>query len=40
MVFSYVNGNKLTNVRYSKTPVGEKFTDSNMLMGCYPESQN
>jgi len=30
MVFSCVNGNKLTNVRYSKTPVGERLTDSNV----------
>jgi hypothetical protein len=28
MVFSCANGNKLTNVRYSKTPVGERLTDS------------
>ncbi len=28
MVFSCVNGNKLTNVRYSKTPTGERLTDS------------
>ena len=30
MVFSCVNGNKLTNVRYSKTPTGERLTDSNV----------
>ncbi len=30
MVFSCVNGNKLTNVRYSKTPVGERLTDSHV----------
>ena len=29
MVFSCVNGNKLTNVRYSKTPIGERLTDSH-----------
>jgi hypothetical protein len=28
MVFSYVNGNKPTNVRYSTTPRGERLTDS------------
>jgi hypothetical protein len=28
MVFSCVNGNKLTNVRHSKTPIGERLTDS------------
>ena len=30
MVFSCVNGSKLTNVRYSKTPIGERLTDSNV----------
>ncbi len=30
MVFSCVNGNKLTNVRYSKTPTGERLTDSSV----------
>jgi len=30
MVFSCVNGNKLTNVGYSKTPIGERLTDSNV----------
>lgn len=30
MVFSCVNGNKLTNVKYSKTPIGERLTDSNV----------
>ena len=30
MVFSCVNGNKLTNVRFSKTPKGERLTDSNV----------
>ena len=39
MVFSYVNGNKPTNVRYSTTPRGERLTDS-LSMGCCPESQN
>ena len=30
MVFSCVNGNKLTNVRHSKTPKGERLTDNNV----------
>ncbi|WP_255679102.1 hypothetical protein [Methanosarcina sp. DH1] len=25
-----MNGNKLTNVRYSKTPTGERLTDSKV----------
>lgn len=29
-VFFCVNGNKLTNVKYSKTPIGERLTDSNV----------
>jgi hypothetical protein len=30
MVFSCVNGRKLTNVRYSKTLIGERLTASNV----------
>jgi len=36
MVFSCVNGNKPTNVRYSTTPIGERLTDnyvSGLLSG-------
>jgi hypothetical protein len=40
MVFSCVNRNKPTNVRYSTTPRGERLTDSFLLVGCCPESQN
>jgi hypothetical protein len=29
-VFSCENGNKLTNVRHSKTPIGERLTYSNV----------
>jgi hypothetical protein len=39
MVFSCVNENKPTNVRYSTTPIGERLTD-NYVSGLYPESQN
>lgn len=28
MVFSCVNGNKLTKVRYSTTPIGERLTEN------------
>ncbi|WP_157206081.1 hypothetical protein [Methanosarcina vacuolata] len=30
MLFSCVNRSKLTNVRYSKTLIGERLTDSNV----------
>jgi len=30
MLFSCMNGNQLTNVRYSKTPIGERLTDINV----------
>ena len=39
-VFSCVNGNKPTNVRYSTTPKQVRGLQTAMLMGCYPESQN
>ena len=40
MVFSCVNRNKPMNVRCSTTPRGVRLTDSFLLVGCCPESQN